>query len=106
MTNSLRVAEDRGMSVPAGSIVRTGYVPVGNVMLGCRDRMAIGDVERAMQRRLGIAPAQPWPCPVGRWDGDRFIVHDGRHDVVGALMLGVEHILVAWIEAAQSGETT
>jgi len=86
------------MTVPPGAIVKTDYVDIKAVVLACRDRMAIGDVERAMQRRLGIQPAQPWPCPVGRWEDGRFVVHDGRHDVVAAMMLGVEHLLVAWID--------
>ncbi len=90
------------MVVPAGSFVRTGYVPVEQVVLACRDRMDIVAVEKAMQRRMGIAPAQPWPCPVGEWIGDRYHLHDGRHDYVAALCLGCSHILVAWIDAQQA----
>jgi len=36
------VAQDRAFLVPQGSIVRTGYVQVHKVRMGCRDRMAIG----------------------------------------------------------------
>lgn len=96
--DTLRVAEDRGMVVPSGKAVRTGYVPVGNVEMACRDRMAIGDVERAMQRRMAAAPGHPWPCPVGEWSGGRFRLTDGRHEYVAALMLGCEYILAAWVE--------
>ena len=92
------VAEDRSMAVPAGATVRTGYVPVEDVALACRERMAIGDVERAMQRRMSCAPGQPWPCPVGEWKGGRFWISDGRHEYVAAVMLGCSHLLVAWIE--------
>lgn len=92
------VPEDRSMVVPAGAIVRTDYVKIEDVVLACRDRMAIGDVGRAMQRRMSCAPDQPWPCPRGEWIGDRFSVVDGRHEVVAAIMLGVSHILVAWTE--------
>jgi hypothetical protein len=96
----LAVAEDRGIAVPMGKTIRTGYVPIFAVELACRDRMAIGDVERAMQRRMASAPGQPWPCPVGEWNAerDRFVIYDGRHEYVAALMLGVEHLLVAWVE--------
>lgn len=95
---TLLIAEDRGLTVPPGSVVCTDYVPIGDVRLACKARMAVGDVEAAYRRRIGCAPAQPWPCPVGKWDGDRFEIHDGRHEYVAALMLGCEHILVAWIE--------
>ena len=94
----LRVAEDRALAIPAGKIVRTAYAPIDSIRLACRDRMDIGAVEKAMQRRLGIQPAQPWPCPNGRWESGAFILADGRHDYVAALLLGIEHILVAWVE--------
>jgi hypothetical protein len=60
--------------------------------------MAVGDLDRAYQRLLQTAPAQPWPPPVGRWEGERFVIHDGRHTYVAALMLGFESIFVAWLE--------
>ncbi|WP_018261343.1 hypothetical protein [Methylobacterium sp. WSM2598] len=93
-------AEDRSLAVPPGRRVVTGYVHVDQIVLGCRARMAIGDVDRAYQRRLQLGDHQPWPCPRGEWVGERFQVIDGRHDCVAALMLGLEHILVAWPEPA------
>ena len=70
-------AEDRSLSVPPGQLVVTGYVPVDAVRLACRARMAVGDVDRAYQRRLQLGHNQPWPCPRGEWDGDRFVIIDG-----------------------------
>lgn len=93
----VRVAEDRSMIVPAGKLVKTGYVPIDQIKLKCRDRMSIGDVEYSVRKRLAIGPSQPWPCPVGEWDGSRFVIFDGRHDYISALMLGLEYILVAWL---------
>ncbi|HEX2020262.1 MAG TPA: hypothetical protein VGO17_15110 [Aurantimonas sp.] len=86
--------------MPAGHVVRTGYVPVFDVILACRDRMAVGDVDRAYQKRLQLGSRQPWPCPRGHWQGNRFVIVDGRHEYVATLMLGLSHILVAWIEEA------
>lgn len=94
---TLSIAEDRSMFVPSGATVKTAYVAVEAIVLACKDRMAIGDVERAMQRLMSAAPGQPWPCPVGEWRGDRFVISDGRHAAVAALMLGHTHLLVAWI---------
>lgn len=85
--------------VPAGSKVITDYVPIEQVVLACRDRMDIAAVEKAMQRRMSCAPNAPWPCPVGEWRADRMWIFDGRHEAIGAIMLGCSHILVAWIEA-------
>lgn len=100
--NAVELREDRSLVVPPGHVVRTAYVAIDQVRLACRDRMAIGDVERAYRKRLQLGSAQPWPPPVGHWDGDRFVILDGRHETVAALMLGVEYLLVAWVEKAES----
>lgn len=98
----IAVAEDRSIAVPPGHVIRTGYVHVDQVRLACRARMAVGDVDRAFQRRLQLGDRQPWPCPRGHWDGDRFVVVDGRHDFVACLMMGIEFVLVAWVEGPAS----
>lgn len=100
MTDAVRLAEDRSMAVPQGASVRTGYVPIHSVVFACRDRMSVGDVDLAYRKRLQLGERQPWPCPRGHWDGDRFVLVDGRHEYVAALMLGFEALLVAWVEAA------
>jgi hypothetical protein len=92
----VRVNEDRSLLVPPGHHVNTGYAHINDVQLACRDRMAVGDVDTAYRRLLNTLPAQPWPPPVGRWDGPRFTLYDGRHTYLAALMLGVERLLVAW----------
>ena len=93
----LLVAQDRAIAVPQGWTVSTGYVDVFKVRLACRARMAVGDVDRAYQKRLQAGDAQPFPCPNGEWDGDEFELHDGRHEWVAAVMLGQSHLLVAWL---------
>jgi hypothetical protein len=96
-------AEDRSLAVPPGALVRTGYVSVWDVKLGCRERMAVGDVKGSYERRLQLGDHQPWPCPRGVWEGEegksQFVIHDGRHEYVAALMLGQDFILVAWPDA-------
>lgn len=104
MSPPLLIGEDRGMAVPPGAVVQSGYVRIEMVRLACRERMAVGDVERAMQRRMACAPSQPWPCPRGQWEGERFVIIDGRHEYVAALMLGVEHILVAWVSPDEAND--
>lgn len=99
----IAVSQDRTVAVPAGAVVKTGYVDCHRVRLACADRMAIGDVDGAYRRRLQLGTAQPWPPPVGEWeeggDGARtFAIYDGRHEYVAALMAGVRTILVAWVE--------
>lgn len=96
---ALHVYQDRGLIIPAGAVIRTGYVPIHRVMLACRDRMAVGDVEASYRKLLALGEAQPWPCPNGHWADDGFfVIMDGRHQYVASLMLGIKDLLVAWIE--------
>ena len=95
----LTIAVDRSMTVPRGHIVRTAHVPVHQIKLGNDSRIGVGDVERAYQKRLQCGDGQPWPCPNGEWDGEWFVIHDGRHEYIATLMLGFRTILVAWTEA-------
>ena len=88
----------RSMHVPPGKVVREGYVPVWDIELLCRDRMAVGDVGAAFDRLLQVAPNQEHPPPFGYWKDGSFIIVDGRHAFVALLMLGYTHILVAWME--------
>ncbi|MEW5927806.1 MAG: hypothetical protein AB1941_09990 [Gemmatimonadota bacterium] len=104
------LTEDRSIAVPAGHLIRTDYVRVERVRLACRERMAIGDVDRAYQRTLQLGASERWPCPIGEWETDaedgarQFVIRDGRHQYVAALMMGKSHILVAWLEAPASAE--
>lgn len=100
MIEPVLIAEDRSIAVPPGQRIVTGYVPVESIALACKDRMAVGDVDRAYQRRIQLGANQPWPCPRGYWQGERFWVVDGRHDAIACLMLGISHMLVAWVEEA------
>lgn len=97
MTEPVRLAEDRTLSVPPGALVKTAYVPLENIRMACRDRMALGDVERAHNRQLQLGDHQAWPPPVGRWEAGTFVLTDGRHAFIAALMLGMPKLLVAWV---------
>jgi len=88
------------MSVPVGHKVVTGYVDCWKVILSCRAPMSVGDVSAAHNKLLQMGGEQPWPCPNGVWKDDVFHIHDGRHQYIASLMLGMSHILVAWIEPA------
>jgi hypothetical protein len=91
---------DRGMSVPEGHIVRTDYVQIEKIRMACRERMAVGDVDRAYQKVLQQGAGTAWPPPYGRWEGETFLLLDGRHEFIASLMLGKTHLLVAWVEPA------
>lgn len=97
----IALVQDRSIAVPPGAVIRTDYVDVFRCRLSCRATMAMGDVNTAYQKRIQLGERQPWPCPRGHWDGDTFVVVDGRHEWVAAVMLGLSHILVAWIEEVQ-----
>jgi hypothetical protein len=89
-----------GGAVPAGHTVETGYLPIHDVvcLASFGHQLYPAEVERAYRDRLELDGAQAWPPPTGyrRADG-RFVLTDGRNRYVAALMLGVEHLLVAWL---------
>jgi hypothetical protein len=92
---------DRSLAVRPGQIVKTGYVDVFKCRLACRERMAVGDVAGAYQKLLQLGENSAWPCPNGHWDGQQFVIHDGRHEYVAAVMLGRTHLFVAWLDSPQ-----
>ena len=89
-----------GPAVPSGHVVRTGYVAIHDVVCHAPagHQLLPAEVERAYRRQLELGDRQPWPPPTGYWRADRrFVLTDGRNRYVAALMLGVEHLLVAWL---------
>ena len=98
-----------GTVVPAGHTVETGYVPIHEVVCHAAhgSQLLPAEVERAYRRQLALEDGQAWPPPTGYWrDDGRFVLTDGRNRYVAALMLGVRHLLVAWLRppaAAREG---
>jgi hypothetical protein len=101
---SVKLWQDRTMIVPAGHVVKTGYVPIHKIKTACKARMAVGDVSAAFQKRLALGENQSWPPPWGYWceeEAGFFVVVDGRHEYVACIMLGFETLFVAWVEAVE-----
>lgn len=89
-----------GLSVPPGHTVHVEYVTTHDVVCHARygHQLYPAEVERAYRRQLELADHQAWPPPTGYWrDDGRFVLTDGRNRYVAALMLGLEHLLVAWL---------
>ena len=94
---SVMVAEDRSMCVQPHQVVRTAWVDIDLCKLGCRLPMSPEAVEKKFRRLLNLGDCAPWPPVVGHWEGERFLVDDGRHDYLAALMLGREKLFVCWL---------
>jgi hypothetical protein len=91
-----------GSRVAAGHVVQTGYVDVHDVVVYARGghHLSPAAVERAYCRQLELGDDQAWPPLTGYWrDDGRFVLTDGRHRFIAAVMLGVEYVLVAWLVA-------
>lgn len=57
-------------------------------------------VEAKFRRFLNLGDNSAWPPVVGHWSEDRFIVMDGRHEYLAALMIGRTRIFVCWLATA------
>jgi hypothetical protein len=95
--------EDRSMKIEPGSVVNTAWVPIDDCVLGCRERMDVAAVERAFRKYLQVGDCQFWPPIIGHWNGPRFVVCDGRHELLALLALGREHVFVGWIDKDDTG---
>ena len=90
------VAEDRSMCVQPSQVVQTAGADIDLCKLGYRVPMSSEAVEKKFRRLLNLKCA-PWPPIVGHWEGGRFLVDDGRHDYLAALMLGRDKVFVCWL---------
>jgi hypothetical protein len=97
---TVTVAEDRSMCVRPNQGVRTGWVDIDLCRLSFRAPMSPEAVEKKYRRLLNLGECAPWPPIVGHWEEGRFVVCDGRHDYLAALMIGRDKLFVCWLEAA------
>jgi len=96
------VREWAGAHIPPGHLVESGYVPIHDVVCiaSAMHQLYPAEVERAYRRQLELGDHQAWPPPTGYWREDgRFVLTDGRNRYTAALMLGIEHLFVAWLRA-------
>jgi hypothetical protein len=103
---SVPVPDWAGARVAEGHTVETGYVGVHDVVIHAPrgHHLYPAEVERAYRRQLELGNEQGWPPPLGYWrDDGRFVLTDGRNRYVAALMLGIEHIFVAWLVPPRPG---
>lgn len=99
---ALWIAEERSLAVQPNQYVKTAWIDVNVAKLGNRDRMSPEAVEKKYRKILQQGDAAAWPPIVGHWDGDRFVVCDGRHEYLASLMLGREKLFVAWLETERN----
>ena len=95
---SVAVYEDRSLCVQPGQLVHTAWVDIDACKLGFRSQMSPEAVEKKYRRLLCMGDNAPWPPVIGKWDGDRFIVQDGRHDYLASIMIGRASLFVCWLE--------
>ena len=88
-----------GVTVPPAHALHVEYVPIHDIVCHATySQLYPAEVERAYRRQLELGDHQGWPPPTGYWrDDGRFVLTDGRNRYVAALMLGFEHLLVAWL---------
>jgi hypothetical protein len=95
---TVRIAEERSLSVRPDQIVKTEWIDINSCILGCRIMMSPEAVIEKFRRFLNVGDNSPWPPVVGHWQGARFVVMDGRHEYLAALMIGREKLFVCWLE--------
>jgi hypothetical protein len=86
--------------VPAGHVLRYGYAEHGSIAFEQYGGIYWPAVEQWLGHYVdGGGGAQPAHAPMGYWRSDeRFVILDGRHRYVAAVIAGFQHILVCWLE--------
>ena len=97
---SVAVFEDRSMCIQPDQLVRSGWIDINCCKVGSHVQMSPEAVEKKWRRLLQQGEAACWPPIVGHWEGERFVVCDGRHEFIASLMIGRTKIYVAWLENA------
>lgn len=87
------------ITVPVGHVLRYGYADHGRI----RFEQYGGNQWDAVLKHAGRiadmgAGAQPSDAPFGYWDGDTFVIQDGRHRYLALVGLGFRSLLVRWLE--------
>ena len=88
------------MCVRPDQTISTAWIDIDLCVLGCRVPMAPEAVAVAekWRRLLCLGDCAPYPTVIGHWRGDgRFVVCDGRHEFMAALMRGRERMFVSWL---------
>lgn len=85
--------------VPAAHVLRYGYAPHGRIRFAEYGGQQWDAVVRHANQIADLGnSAQPADCPFGYWDGDTFVIQDGRHRYLALVGLGFQQILVRWLE--------
>lgn len=86
--------------IPPGYRLVTGYVSlrdeVDMVQIEGMDWQTVQryrDEYRALPRGTQLVP-----CPHGSWREGRWRLEDGRHRAIALALLGMQHVLVSWLE--------
>lgn len=95
-----RLANDRALRVRSTEKVCTAWVSVDGIRMANRTRMSPEAVEKKYRELLQLGFDQSFPPPNGYWDpvDGAFVILDGRHEYLAALMLGRDKLFVAWVE--------
>lgn len=93
------ITRDRTFRVRRDQIVKTAWIDPHKCRLGSRAPMVVEAVaEKCRELLQQPEGAAIWPPVNGHWDGDVFVVDDGRHELLAHLIRGDQEMLVCWLE--------
>jgi len=93
--------------VPKGHVLQYGYAKHGKI----RFQQYGGQQWEAVRKHAaflsdyGDNGSQPADCPFGYWDGDIFVIQDGRHRYLALVGCGFRDLLVRWLTPLEKDDT-
>lgn len=97
--------EHQAFHVPPDWVEVSGYVPAHWIRIDNTARMAVGDIDQKYQALMGERHWRPGfqlsPPPKGYWEVEEdgrlvFVLSDGRHRTITAILMGDRKLLVRW----------
>ena len=87
------------LTVPAGYVMTYGYAEHGKIRFQNYGGQQWDAVLKHANRIADLGDgAQAADCPFGFWDGDTFVIQDGRHRYLALVGLGFHSLLVRWLD--------
>lgn len=84
--------------VPGNSILKYGYAKHGKIRFSHYGGVYLPAIQDYITKFRDWAGDQPMECSSGYWDGDTFVIENGRHRYIALLILGHQEFLVRWYE--------
>lgn len=82
--------------IPAGYLPVYEYVPLDRIRVASPGQLHLPTIEEKHKAVVNSGGAQLHVAPFGDWEGDTFVVRDGRHALEALRIAGFSQHILVW----------